>query len=318
MVDFERLELLARVAEMYYINDLSQADIARELFFSRSKVSRLLTEAKDNGLVEISVNHPIQRAMDLERVFTDKYQLKNTLILKSGNLPPGRMLRSLGRMGANYLNDCLTDSSTLGISWGTAVYEVAQAFRPRNLSDFNVVQIIGSIGFGDPAIDGPEVARHIAVNFSGKYYTLNAPVIVKDKRTRDGLIKERNIQKVIQQANQADYLLVGIGSSNPGRSGLVRAGYLRADELDQINQQTGAVGDICCCLFNLAGKYRGIDFNNRVVGMNLDQLKSTRAEVIGVAGGQEKAEAVLGALRGGLIDTLVIDDMAAEEILRIE
>jgi deoxyribonucleoside regulator len=318
MADVERMELLARVAEMYYLQDLSQADIARELYFSRSKVSRLLTEARESGLVEISVHHPIDRALDLERIFSEKYHLKNALILQSGNLPLGRMLRSLGKMGANYLNEHLTDGSSLGISWGTAVYEVAQAFRPRNLNDFRVFQIIGSIGFGDPAIDGPEVARHIATNFSGKYFTLNAPVIVKDKHTRDGLLKERNIQKVLQQANQADFILVGIGSSNPGRSGLVRAGYLQSEELDQINRHTGAVGDICCCLFDLAGKYRGIDFNKRVVGMNLDQLKSTRAEVIGVAGGQEKAEAVLGALRGGLLDTLISDDKAAEEILRME
>ena len=318
MVDFDRLELLAQVAELYYVKDLSQAAIAKDLFFSRSKVSRLLTEARETGLVEISIRHPFQRAVELEEIFTEKYQLKHAVIFKSGNISIDRMLRILGQLGANYLMDNLKDSSTLGISWGTAVYEVAQALKPKNLADFEVVQILGSIGFGDPAIDGPEVARHIAANFSGKYFTLNAPVIVKDKNSRDGLIKERNIQKVIHKANHADYILAGVGSSYPGRSGLVRAGYLLEDELAEINKETGAVGDICACLFDSEGSYQGIDFNDRIVGITLDQIKSNPAEVIGIAGGREKAEAILGGLRGNLIDTLITDDKAAEKILKID
>jgi DNA-binding transcriptional regulator LsrR (DeoR family) len=141
---------------------------------------------------------------------------------------------------------------------------------------------------------------------------------VQDKNSRDSLIKERNISQVIKRAKNADYILVGIGSSLPSRSGLVRAGYLREEELDHINKETGAVGDICCCLFDLEGHYKNEFFNDRVVGISLDQLKSAGAEVIGVAGGKEKAEAILGSLRGSLLDTLITDDKAAEEILKID
>lgn len=318
MADYERMELLAQVAEMYYIQDLSQASIAKKYFFSRSKVSRLLTEARETGLIEINIRHPFQRARELENILLDKYHLKQVIVLKSGKLSVVRMLRTLGRLSAKYLLDNLTDGDILGISWGTAVYEVAQALQPKNLTDFDVVQIIGSIGYGDPAIDGPEVARQFAENFSGKYFTLNAPVIVKDKVTRDVLIKERNIQKVINKAIRADYILAGIGSSYPGRSGLVRAGYLLEDELKVINEQTGAVGDICACLFNIDGEYKDIKFNDRVVGLTLDEIKSIRAEVVGIAGGQEKAEAILGALKGKLVDTLITDDKAVEKILKID
>jgi len=318
MADYERLELLAQVAEMYYIQDLSQVAIANKFFFSRSKVSRLLTEARETGLIEINILHPFKRASELENILLEKYHLTQAIILKSGNLSVGRMLKTLGRLSAKYLSENLADGDILGISWGTAVYEVAQALQPKNLTDFNVVQIIGSIGYGDPAIDGPEVARNIAENFSGKYFTLNAPVIVKDKATRDVLIKERNIDKVIKKAIQADYILAGIGSSYPGRSGLVRAGYLQEDELKSINEQTGAVGDICACLFNVDGDYSDIKFNDRVIGLTLDEIKLIPAEVIGIAGGYEKAEAILGALKGKLIDTLITDDKAVEKILKID
>ena len=318
MIDDERMELLAQVAEMYYLQDMNQASIAKQLYFSRSKVSRLLTEARDSGLVEINIQHPLQRAVDLEHQFTKKYQLSQTLILKSGNSSLRQMLTNLGKLTSRYIDDQLQEGDTLGISWGTAVYEVAHGFRPRNIRDFKVVQVIGSIGYGNPAIDGPEVARHIALNFSGKYFTLNAPVIVKDKSTRDGLLKERNIQEVIIKANQADYVVAGIGSTDPSRSGLVRAGYVLNKEMTRINQQTGAVGDICCCLFTQDGEYQNIRFNDRVVGISLDQIKSSPAEIIGIAGGEEKAEAILGALRGKIIDTLITDDKAAEKILKID
>jgi DNA-binding transcriptional regulator LsrR (DeoR family) len=315
MDNIERLELLASVAELYYVQTLTQANIANRLKFSRSKVSRLLTEARENGIVEVSIHHPLQRAIELEKRITERYHLKRALISKSGNQTLNQMLRSLGRLGANYLNEKLVDGSILGIGWGTAVYEVAQSLRPRILNDFRVVQIIGSIGFGDPTIDGPEVARSFAVNFSGSYHILNSPVIVQDRVTRDSLLNERNIQAVISMANKADYILAGIANSKPERSGLVRAGYLLEEELNTINERSGAVGDICAVLFNQDGEYNGIDFNKRVVGISLDQIKSTPAEVIGVAGGEEKADAILGALRGKLINTLITDDKAAEIVL---
>ena len=203
MANYERLELLAQVAEMYYIQDLSQAAIANKYYFSRSKVSRLLTEARETGLIEINIRHPFQRASELERILLERYHLKQAIILKSGSLSVERMLKTLGRLSAKYLLDNLIDGDILGIGWGTAVYEVAQALQPKNLTDFSVVQIIGSVGFGDPAIDGPEVARYFAENFSGKYFTLNAPVIVIDKGTRDVLIKERNINKIIEKIGRA-------------------------------------------------------------------------------------------------------------------
>ena len=318
MADIERLELLAQVAEMYYIQALNQADIAERFDFSRSKVSRLLTEARENGLVEVNILFPLDRAIELESLLIKKYQLKSVLILKSGNLTQDQMLRSLGRLGAFYLNDKLTDRCTLGISWGTAVYEVAHAFRPKNLVDFNVVQVIGSIGYGDPVIDGPEVARHIALTFSGKYHTLHAPVIVQDKTTRDALLRERNIREVIDKISQANVIVAGIGSTDPARSGIVRAGYLTEEEMTAINEESGAVGDICALLFDRDGEYKNIEFNKLVVGISIDQMRSSSAEVVGVAGGREKAAAILGALRGKLIDTLITDDKAAEYLLKLD
>jgi len=85
-----------------------------------------------------------------------------------------------------------------------------------------------------------------------------------------------------------------------------------------INDQSGAVGDLCCSLFDQNGEYQEIKFNDRVVGLSLDQMRNNSAEIIGIAGGEEKAKAILGALRGNLIDTLLTDDKAAKKVLEID
>lgn len=318
MQDYERMALLAQIAELYYMQNMSQADIAQRFGFSRSKVSRLITESRDTGTVQIRINHPVRRDSQLEERLMRKFDLQEVHVLQTNNATENQGLRMLGRLGAYYLSEHMTPTCTLGISWGTAIYEVAQALRQRNFPELRIAQIIGSIGYGDPAVDGPELARNIATVFSGKYFTLNSPVIVKDQQARDTLMNERRIQEVLALGLQADYYLVGIGSAAPEHSALVRAGSLAAKEMEALNKATGAVGDICARLYDQDGNFEAIDFNQRVVGLSLQQLRDAKGTVIGIAGGGAKAPAILGALRGGLVDVLITDDKAANKVLELQ
>ena len=131
-------------------------------------------------------------------------------------------------------------------------------------------------------------------------------------------MNERNIQEALEKVSIADFILVGIGSADPARSGFVRAGYLSAAEMDSIFEDSGAIGDIGACFFDSQGGHQDISFNNRIMGISLDDLENGKAEVVGVAGGHEKAGPILGALRGSFIDTLVTDDSAAREVIQME
>ncbi len=314
MVSYERLELLATVADLYYIERCSQAEIASRLGYSRSAVSRLLSEAHDRQLIEIRVNHPMQRDSQLEYALRSRFELEAVYVAQRGFLAYDRMLMQLGRLAAGYLDEVLSESSIIGISWGTAVYETVSALAPRRLRGVEVVQMIGGLGKGDPQIDGPGVAMQLAERLGGRYYTLNAPLIVSDETTRHSLLSSRVIQETMQQAARADLAVVGIGSVDSNRSSLLRTGYLTADELDEIGR-TGAVGDICGTHFDADGHILDIDVNRRVVGINLRELLAGRCQVIAVGGGRLKAPAIIGALRGRLIDVLVTDSNAAEEVL---
>ena len=310
----ERPDLLAYIAALYFEDGLTQEEIARRTGYSRSAVSRLLTEARQRGIVEIRVNFPVNRARPLEHRIQEEFSLRECLVITAGSLDYPKMLRLLGRAGAAYLEEHLPDHGILGVSWGTAVYEIASALRVRYSPRIQVVQMIGALGGGDPLIDGPELARALAQTLGATYSTLNAPFIVEDAGARSALMADHNIMQAIEQAQRADFAIVGIGSVEPELSSFVRAGYLSADEVLAI-QGKGAVGDICGSHFDITGAILDIDINRRIIGIELPRLCRSGCTVLGVAGGERKGSAILGALRGGFIDVLVTDAAAAQSLL---
>lgn len=315
MVD-NRLKLLSEVATLYYEDELTQGEISRELGISRSNISRLLAEAREKGVVEIRINYPWETSPSLQADLVDRFTLHMARILKADRMDYKRTLRGLGALAARYLEGILRDGSTLAIGWGTAVHEVVSALMPAKRSGTSVVQMIGAVGSGDPLIDGPELARWLAEILDGRYRYLHAPLIVEDAAVREALLRERSIRETLELAKRADIALVGIGSVAPSISSLIRAGYLNREELKAIREQ-GAVGDICARQFDIHGNVLDIQFNKRVVGIDIESLKKIK-QVIGVAGGILKAPAILGALRGGLIDVLITDEKAAQEVLRMD
>lgn len=312
----DRRQLLAAVAEMYYMDGRSQAEIARKTGYSRSAISRLLTEARQAGVVEIRINHPLQRARKLETFLTSAFALRDAFVVSRGNLDYGHVLRLLGRLGANYINEHLPAEGVFGISWGTAVREVANAMSPRFLPNLKVVQMIGSIGYGDPLIDGPEVAQSFAKILGTQYHTLNAPLMVQDEQTQKILEAEPSIRETLALASQAHIVLVGIGSTRPERSSLVRAGYLSNAEAEAV-AEAGAVGDICARHYDIYGRTLDIPLDKRIMGIELSTFVKRDSIKVGVAGGRVKAPAILGALRGGFVDVLVTDSSAAEQVIRM-
>lgn len=308
-----RFETLAKVASLYYEDGLSQEQIAAQLGYSRAHISRLLSEARREGIVEIRVLHPLERASVLEKKLQASFDLKQVRVLQGGELAYGQMLRRLGALAARLLAESIESQSILGISWGTALSEVAHTLQPMDLPGVKVVQLIGSATSRDHQVDGPGLAREFSLRIGGQYFTLAAPWLVRDRRTRDALVKEKRMCEILNMAQQADIALVGIGSVEPGYSSLVRAGYITLDQLREL-QKLGIVGDVCGHHFDLAGKLVDISMVGYAIGIDADSLRRIPL-VISVAGGMIKARAILGALRAGLVNALVTDDSAARGVL---
>lgn len=309
----ESRELLARVASLYYREHLTQADIAPLIGVSRSTVSRLLQEAKDRGVVEVIIHYPWDKDSFLATELKSQFGLHDAIVLTGGGRPYEEVLRGVGVLAAEYLDSNLTSDSILGISWGTAVFSTAQALRPKRILPITVVQMIGAVGTDNPLIDGPDLARFLANIYGGQYRYMHAPLVVEDQHVRTALLQEPPIRETLEYACKANIALVGIGSLVPEVSSLLRAGYLDRQELAEL-RRIGVSGDICAQHYDADGKVMDIDMNDRVVGITLDALGSIE-RVIGVACGQAKGEAILGALRGGHVNVLITDDAACRKLL---
>jgi deoxyribonucleoside regulator len=311
--DLENTEFLARVASLYYEEGMTQQRISEELGYSRSAISRFLTAARSAGVVEIRVHHPLQRDLELESSLRENFVLETVRVLKGYNWEYARMLPRLGALGARLVEERVRDGMLLGVSWGTAVYEVVNALRPPYLPNLTVVQMIGALGTPDPQIDGGELARSYARAFGGRYRLFPAPALVESPQVQAAIMQERPIRDTLDLARKVDIAVLGIGTTDPAMSSFVRAEYLTPKEVREV-AEAGAVGDVCATHFDIHGTILDIYITARVVGVSDADLRKIPFR-LGVAGGAIKAPAILGALRSGLLSALVTDDLAARKVL---
>ena len=316
-VDDRREELLAEVAILTYDQGLTQREVADRIGVSRSTVSRLLDEARRKGIVEVYINSPFRRSIELQTRLCARFTLREARVMIADTLGYQDILQRLGMSAAFYLRTLLKVDSIVAIAWGTALYQLVRAFRPLD-HDTNIIiaQMIGSVGARNQDVDGANLAQEFARLLRGKYYDLHAPLLVETPELKNALMLERDVAEVLNLVRRADIAIVGIGSVASGFSSLVRAGYLHEGDLPGLRKM-GVVGDVCARHIDIHGNELPIDLNQRAVGVTLSELKRIPT-VIGVAGGQGKAPAILGALHGGHMDVLITDSTAATELLRLD
>jgi len=313
----DRAELLARVAELYYLDGRDQRSIASEMSTSRSNVSRLLTEARQRGIVEIRIHKALGRAHTIEDELVDAFDLLEARVLASRpDVGPDDALQRVGELAAAFLMEHITDGLTIGLSWGTSLAAMVDATRPGRSYEVEIVQILGGLSSVSVSLSGHELGRSLADRLGGTFNYLHAPAIVDSVELRNSLLRQPGIASVLKRAERADLAFVGIGSLGEGSSrALFSEAGLSKSEQRQL-KSSGAVGDICARLFSIDGVPCEVSVNHRVIGVHLKDLPKI-ASVVGVAKGFEKAPGILGAVRGRFVNVLVTDESTAAEVIRL-
>lgn len=315
-LDQERHRFLAEVAALYYEANLTQSEIAAELEISRSSVSRLLSEARELGVVDIKIRWPSDSSGDLSAQIKQAFGLPEAHIVHSGGRGYTQTIEALGSVAAELLERKLRDNMVLGISWNTGVYQVVRAFRAAaHHTGVKVVQLTGSVGVINPLLDGPDLARWLAQMLGGQYLYLPAPLVVESPQIRQALLADRTIAERLDLAHRADIALVGIGTVFPPLCSLIQTDYLSEEELAEITAM-GGVGDILTTFYDIDGNILPLPLHERTIGLPLEALRDLPC-VIGVAAGDVKAPAIVGALRGNYLTCLVTDDKAARAMLKL-
>lgn len=304
-------EALAAVARLYYVDGLDQSAVASILGVSRSTVSRLLAAARDRGIVRIEVVPYQPRSTELERQLCERFSLKLAVVVRANDRGTAAVRRAIGYYGAPEIAGLIRDGTAIGVAGGRTLGELVTAMAPGDdAPDIDVVQLMGHVDLAAHRADAAEIGRALAHGYGGVFFGLNAPAFVGDRRTRDALLGHDDIRRIFQRIERLDLALVGIGALEDSLLG--ERGLVSAAAFARLRSQ-GAIGDVCGRFFDRDGREILSPYRERVMGVELDVLR--RLFVVGVTHGASRAAATLAALRGGLIDALVIDEVGADVVL---
>ena len=304
-------DLLARVAWLYYIEDLTQQEIGDRLHMPRVKVTRLLKKAREEGVVEFRIVKPTAH-LDLERQLRQVFGLSDALVIPAP-LDPERLRESLGAAAADYLQGLFRPKIMVGLGMGRTLAEIPGFVETREQEQCVFVEMVGGAGTTDLGFDTYNVSWRFAQSCGGTAEHVFSPVVVESAEARTTLLQDSHIAAALDRAAQSDLALVGIGATTDDMV-LRHLGYCDQEDVRDLRSR-GAVGDIIGHFFDRDGHAVPCEIEERLIALSLDQLHNI-ATVIAVAGGDEaKTEAMLGALRGHHIDVLITDMHSAQMVL---
>ena len=215
----QHIEELIRVSQMYYDEGLNQSQIAGEVGYSRSSVSRMLTEARETGIVQITIGHPLQRLQSLEENLRNKYGLKTVRVAYSYDDSIASTL--VPQCAAQLLVENLKPDSLIVTSTGTPMAATIRALPPLDYPRAHVTQMLGSLSSANSLTDSPEICRMMAERLGCAYSLLPAPLIMGSAEVAQAVRSEKLIAMTLALGNRADIAIVGVGAIRQGHSGRI-------------------------------------------------------------------------------------------------
>ena len=312
MSDFDRKgSEAARAAWLYYHEELTQGEVARELAVSRSTVTRLLQRAKVEGLVQISLNvsaGTFQAERNLERA----YGLERVRIVPTPN-DGATLKRWLGHVAAELLLPMVAEDAVLSVSFGTTMQAMADSLVGENpIPGAQVVAIVGGLHNATLGSGTNEIANQLSQHFGAAVRPLLAPIYVQDEATAQGLATDPGIRDALQLAARASVVVYSLGAMDDAAT-MFSLGHVDAEQ-KRFLRAHGAVGDIVCRWIDRDGQPVALPSSINPIGISLDDLRRIPRR-LAVAGGEAKQEVVRAGLRGGFATMLVTDERTAEYLL---
>lgn len=301
----DQLQMVA-VAQRYYFGNRTRIEIAREFGLSRFKVSRLLEAAVSSGLVRIEIALPHAVDADMSLRVKEKFGLSRALVTTPHDTSAQAVRDALGRAAATLLTDLISADDVLGVTSGRTIDAVARHLT--RLAGCEIIQLTGMSGNLD---DNPvEVLRRVAVLSGGRARSIYAPLTVATAEAARALKTDQSIAEAFSRFGSVTVALAAIGSFDPPESRFFDA--LSDTDRSRVLER-GVVADLAGALLDRDGRPVH-DLDDRVIGAGAADLRQI-PQVVVVGGGVRKSDAILAALRSGLVSTLVTDDAAARTLL---
>jgi DNA-binding transcriptional regulator LsrR (DeoR family) len=311
----DRYDDMYQAASRYYVQGETMQSIARHLGLSRSSVSRLLKNARETGLVRISLAEHSGSQSPAAKAIGDAFGVHVHIIAVRDSANEYVRFDQVARLAARLLTEAVDDNMNIGAAWGVTLANVARHVSHRSLVGSKIIQMNGganSHSTGIPYIG--EILETLGEAFDARVIHFPVPAFFDFAETKAAMWRERSVQYVLNKLAHLDIAVFGVGSPQGAvPSQVYTAGYLDPDDMAHLKRQ-GVVGDVCTVLLREDGTWEDIDYNQRASGLTPTELKQVGKRIC-VVGDPRRAPALLGALRAGVVTHLVVDEGTARLVL---
>jgi deoxyribonucleoside regulator len=311
----EREEAMLAASSMYYLQDAKMDTIANHLHMSRSSVSRLLRDARESGLVEITLRPTPTRGPGLAKKIEACFGIEAHVVPVADLADEAERLDHVARATAKIVTGWFDSDMIMGVAWGTTLAAIARHLGKKPTRGSAIVQLNGAANVRTSGVEyaGNLIAR-FGEAFDAQVHLFPVPAFFDFAETRNAMWSERSIVRVLEYQRRADIALFSIGAiAGEVPSHVYSAGYLEASDIHTLDKE-GIVGDVCTIFLREDGTYEDLSMNARATGPTPAELRSIPRRICGVAG-DNKVVPLLAALRAGVITDLVVDEQTATKLV---
>lgn len=313
MVDRDEHQAMLDVVVRYYLEDRTQSQIGKEFNISRSTISRLLKKARETGVITFSINYQSEEIETLQDKIKRMFRIRRVLLTKTVS-DDSTTLREVSKLAAKELESHLHHDMTIGVSWGRHIEMLSKTMSTYDYEGISIVEIFGAIGSRVNRVDTQMVSRKICEKLNARLYPLSAPIFMFDEAGRQEVRASKAVKATLDKIHECELILTSIGTIEHDPWQTLWHDYLDDRMKREIIAQEGA-GFILAHFFNHNGEFLDHKINDSVIGIPTDAIRTQK--IFAIASGATKAPGILGALRGGFLDTLISDEQTLRRVLEL-
>jgi DNA-binding transcriptional regulator LsrR (DeoR family) len=307
---FPDAELKARAAWHYYVEGLTQEKISEALGIGRIKVHRILSAAREEGVVQFRIRDSVVECVALEQQLKQRFGMGEAVVVPSAADSRNAPLL-VGHAAAAYLANNVNAGDVIALGWGRTLKFAINELPRRKIARTTVVSMLGGLTHAQP-LNPTESAWELAEKIGAECYLLPVPVYADRPVQRDAFMSQRSVQDVVFRARRANMAVLSVGSLS-NESPIASYGFIKPSEFEEL-RAAGAVGDILCHFIDAEGRSIDHEVNRRVCAYPAQDLSEIR-NIIMVSGGREKVAVMRAALAHTQVSVLITDEDAAKGLL---
>lgn len=308
---------MIKIAKMYYEQGFTQTTISERLGISRPTISRLMHEAMEQGIVRIEIASTEGDYAELTQELELRFDLLEAIVVDvKGPISYEAVSLALGVMAAAYFQRIVKNGDVVGLTWGSALAAMVTHLTQDKRPDCMIVQLVGGLGSPSTNTHATELVTRTAMALDAKLSLLPAPGVVGSIDSAKLLLSDHHVNQALEWAKRTNVAFVGLGSTKYNPFLLEHEEVITLEELHELQSQ-GAVGDISLHFYDQRGREIDSEFHRRVIGISYENLQNI-PRVVAIAGGADKHQAILGAVKGKLINTLITDQETANYLINAD